>query len=524
MSRKKNNNKGFTLIELIIAMNILSVVLVMGYNIINKSDLFMGSQQKITNNQSIANIVNTYLAEDIEESTSISTKSELVNNKYNYIISKNSGSVEYEVTLYKKKNKDVYSLLRTDGTSSIEIATNQLRSNDTPITIESNDSGAYEVKISYTENNKAKEYKFSIFSRIGTNSSRIRTNSNDSNQENTTEAIKPSVDEMPQLPGEIGPNTHYIGFWMADPTIQKENNIYTWIDNNFNKGTSNQSKNTIRAEISPGYDNKNEYTRINNTEVSGSITRKSKIQKMSIYVSKGTKVEDFEIKNIQNDTSITVLENGSKSNKLDLSGGASDGKWYTCQISGEINTFKIQSGQLSIDKNIVKSGFILVVYGEVANESGDADIIIELNREHGQTNNNQFILRNRIKVKKSDNTYETLSEFYDPYFNSTIQINLLNFTHEGQPNINVMLEKQGDTRIYNIPGYDFYDKNNSIKTAVLTLEGNIQIKNTSGMSEIIHGKKYEIKFASQNDRFENYMVISGLKEGETGLLKINFKK
>ena len=517
MSRKKNNNKGFTLIELIIAMSILSVVLVMGYNIINKSDLFMGSQQKITNNQSIANIVNTYLAQDIEESTSISTKSELVNNKYNYIISKNSGSVEYEVTLDKKKNKDVYSLLRTEGTSSIEIVTDQLRSNDTPITIESNDGGAYEVKISYTENNKAKEYKFSIFSRIG-------ISSNDSNQGNTTDVIKPGVDEIPQLPEEIGSNTHYIGFWMADPNIQKENNIYTWIDNDFNKGTSNQSKNTIRAEISPGYDNKNEYASINSTEVSGSITRKSKVQKMSIYVSKGTKVEDFEIKNGQNDTSITVLESGSSSNKLDLSGGANDGKWYTCQISGDINTFKIESGQLSIDKNIVKSGFILVVYGEIPNESGDADIIIEFNRESGKTNDNQFILRNRIKVKNSDNTYTTLREFYDPYFNSSVQINILNFTHESSPNINILLEKQGDTRIYSIHGYDFYDKNNPIKAAVLTLEGNIQIENTSGMNEIIHRKKYEIKFASQNDRFENKMVISGLEEGETGLLKINFKK
>ena len=515
MSRR--NNKGFTLIELIIAMSILSIVLLMGYNVINKSDFFMNSQQKITNNQSIANIVNTYLAQDIEESTSISAKSQLENSKYNYIISKNSGSIKYEVTLYKKKNKDVYSLSRIDGTSSIEIVTDQLRSNDTPIIIKSIDNETYEVKISYMENDKAKEYKFSISSRIG-------INRDDSNEENVPDIIKPGVDDIPKLPEEMGPNTHYIGFWMADSNVQKENNIYTWIDSNFNKGSSNQSKNTIRADISPGYDNKNEFTSINSTKVSGSITPKSKVQKMSIYVSKGTKIEDFQIKNGQNDASIIVSESRNIDNKLELSGGSNGGKWYTCQINGDIDTFKVESGQLSIDKSIVKSGFILIVYGEVADESGDADIIIEFNRESGQTNSNQFILRNRIKFKNINNRYETLREYYDPYFDSSVQINLLNFTHETPPNINILLEKLGDTRIYNIQGYDFYDKNNSIKTAVLTLEGNIYIQNTSGMSEILHRKKYEIKFASQNDRFDNRIVISGLKEGETGLLKINFKR
>ncbi|MGL4797456.1 MAG: PulJ/GspJ family protein [Paraclostridium sp.] len=65
---KKINSKGFTILEVIIAMSILSVVVLMGYKIIN------GTEQSISNNKVIyegqlnTNLVNKYLTNDIERS------------------------------------------------------------------------------------------------------------------------------------------------------------------------------------------------------------------------------------------------------------------------------------------------------------------------------------------------------------------------------------------------------------------------------------------------------------------------
>ena len=72
---------------------------------------------------------------------------------------------------------------------------------------------------------------------------------------------------------------------------------------------------------------------------------------------------------------------------MNLSGGANDGKWYTCQVSGNINTFKINSGKLSINKSIVNSGYVLIVYSEAPKNLGDADIVFEYQRNYEDSMN-----------------------------------------------------------------------------------------------------------------------------------------
>lgn len=513
MSRKKNNNKGFTLIELIIAMSILSVVLVMGYNIINKSDLFMGSQQKITNNQSIANIVNTYLAHDIEQSINIKPCENrnivYTENTYKYVISKKNSNVEYKVILDDKK--DVYSLLRTEGTSSIEIITNQLRNDNEPFTIILKENGTYKVKISYSENKKPKEYSFSISSRM----------TSKSGESNGSGDLKPNPEDIPQLPEEIGTNTHYIGFWMADLEKQEENNIYTWIDDKYAKGTSNKEKNNISANIRTWNEESSEYASIEDVIVSGSITGKSNVQKMWIYVSQGTTIEDFEIQCGQGNDSIKILDSNNSRisrDELALSGGANGGKWYACEVNGKISSFNITSGKISINKGIVNSGFMLIVYSEEPEDYGEADIIFEYNRNYQEPmNSNQFNMTNIIKIRNSNNSYETVDTKSDNAFNGSIQTRISNYTNDGNsPNILLMTEKSNDKRINNIYGKDI----KKTKKAIMTLEGNIFFTDTSGLREIVPNKQYEFIFPPGTN-FDRHIRISSLAKGEKGVLKIN---
>ena len=71
---KKINNKGFTLLELIIAMSILTSVMFIGYNIFNKNSTLMHTQININKGQSNMNDINEYLTKDLEQTTSIELK------------------------------------------------------------------------------------------------------------------------------------------------------------------------------------------------------------------------------------------------------------------------------------------------------------------------------------------------------------------------------------------------------------------------------------------------------------------
>ena len=68
---KKFNNKGFTLLELIVAMSILTVIILVGYKIFNKYSILMHTQVKINKGQLNMNTINEYLTKDLEQSESV---------------------------------------------------------------------------------------------------------------------------------------------------------------------------------------------------------------------------------------------------------------------------------------------------------------------------------------------------------------------------------------------------------------------------------------------------------------------
>ncbi len=68
---KKLNNKGITILELIISIFILTTVIFIGYKIINKSIITIKDQGNINKGQLTINDLNKYLTKDLEQATSI---------------------------------------------------------------------------------------------------------------------------------------------------------------------------------------------------------------------------------------------------------------------------------------------------------------------------------------------------------------------------------------------------------------------------------------------------------------------
>lgn len=172
MLKYKRNNKGFTLIELIIAMSIFSVVIFMGYKVINGSNKVSIAQAEISKEQQNANLLNKYLTKDLEVSKSIEpfginddgniNNSKNLDDKYGYDIKINKEGtdqiVKYEVYI-NDVNKD-YSIDRKENNESINIISNQKYDSSKsklPFIISKD-----EVRILMGDNN----YNFKVNSRI----------------------------------------------------------------------------------------------------------------------------------------------------------------------------------------------------------------------------------------------------------------------------------------------------------------------------------------------------------------------
>ena len=85
-------NKGFTLIELIIAISIFSTILLLGYKVIDGTSISTKKQSEIFNEQQVTNLLNKYFTKDIEKAISI----EFINiDKSGNVIIRNSADDEY---------------------------------------------------------------------------------------------------------------------------------------------------------------------------------------------------------------------------------------------------------------------------------------------------------------------------------------------------------------------------------------------------------------------------------------------
>jgi type IV pilus assembly protein PilA len=166
MLKRKRGNQGFTLIEMIIAISIFTIVIGMGYIVLNKANVSMREQQVITNGQMNANLVNKYLTKDLEQSKEKIEIPKDTSGDYKYTINDIGTPIIYYIV--KSEDKKYYDLIRESSEGEIEIITKQSMHSESPLTISSNSSNnnIYEVKLEYKENKINKEYKFNVAPRV----------------------------------------------------------------------------------------------------------------------------------------------------------------------------------------------------------------------------------------------------------------------------------------------------------------------------------------------------------------------
>lgn len=164
------NNRGFTLIEMIIVIAIAGIVFSIGYTVINKSNSSMNENKITYEGQQSIKIINKYLTKDLEECKNIVINGVPSNNigEYSISLESNDGSnPKYLVKTYKYKGKLGYQIIREVNGTNLGLVENLIISSDENIIpFQILKSGnIYEVRVCYEDNNKTKNYNFKVSSR-----------------------------------------------------------------------------------------------------------------------------------------------------------------------------------------------------------------------------------------------------------------------------------------------------------------------------------------------------------------------
>lgn len=208
----KLNNKGFTLLEVIISIAIMTSVIFIGYQVINKTDILRRDQILVSNMQNGTNNLKRYISKELSSSKEVVLKYEVnkggdishlekrqedyryISNKinnisknkefaYEYIIHINDKDlIEYEIQVYKDKGKPLFSISRIDKNTKMNLVEGQPLSNDLiPMEINVKDRGMYDVELNYIKQ-KTKIYSFDVYDKLN-NDSIDKSTSSDETEE-----------------------------------------------------------------------------------------------------------------------------------------------------------------------------------------------------------------------------------------------------------------------------------------------------------------------------------------------------
>lgn len=170
-------NKGFTLIELIIAMGIFITVLLLAHKVINGTSILTKNQSQVFNEQQITNLLNKYLTKDIEKVTSIGLinidedgnvirKNSNYEYSYGYLLKviENGNEKYIEYDIYVNKEVKVYSINRIVDSEKLVLVSNHkyMDTSVEPLYIKEYDNNLYNIKLLSGTN----EYQFNVNSRI----------------------------------------------------------------------------------------------------------------------------------------------------------------------------------------------------------------------------------------------------------------------------------------------------------------------------------------------------------------------
>lgn len=519
----KRNNKGFTLLELLISIFLLTTVIFIGYKVLDKSTMDITNQGNINKGQLTMNDMNEYLTKDLEQASSIALflngeniadtmvvdnnreeynreeKQDILKEKATYLRNEldkllvgdkftysyrirfkehennenNPYRISYNVDITKDKNNYKYSISRKEEKDKVLINfinDERLKEKELPFTIEGN--SPYSVTLGYNgKNNKFVKHEFTV-------TYRLNEITNDNNTIPPEQEAPPSVEDIkPPEEWEDKPNQvmdyNVIGFWTADANKKTEDNLYTWVS------TYGEILGEAYADQINGKNDK--------FNIEGFARPENKGQTAS-YIGYNTIDKDKDWKGQVRDVYIgeknivkisiyvsphTKLEK-FKIQKLQgnaniqISETLNEG-WHHCTIATNSQVSFEFKGELSIDKSKVNSGYAYVVY-EREDSSSDGntsdlrgDLILEITKNNSQ-NTGQYnwgeIIKGNLIQNPVIGEQQSLTEFKDRPFHLYIG------KHENKlrPSIDGM-------------GYDIYNsKICNIVGMRVRLDGDIKLK------------------------------------------------
>lgn len=263
MYKCKNSDKGFTIIEVIIAMSIFSFIIFMGYRVMNGVIDITSKQSTITKEQQSANLVNKYITEDLKKSDISQFRElselELKSNYYSYEI----GDIGYHIT--KNEKEKTYTLKRIEHLGNeIEIIKNQSINYDViPFEINKKNENMYTVKVAYSSENNV--FSFDISPRT---------------------TVAHNIDNSMNWDGQI--NIYQHGGSKLEMTNEK-NEKYV-----HNKG---------KGEFKLILDYENEKIIVDDI-ILGTISRKNSISEIDIVKLDGDNGNNYNLKNVSIDSTI----------------------------------------------------------------------------------------------------------------------------------------------------------------------------------------------------------------------------
>lgn len=332
----KRNNKGFTLLELLISIFILTTVIFIGYRVINKSTIDIKNQSNINKGQLTMNDMNEYLTKDLEQASSIALflnnekvadtlveengdseekqnilsdkisdlENELnklsIGNKFDYSYAirfkndeNNTYSIKYKVEITKSNHDYKYSISREEnnGIKISFINETLLKEKELPFLIEGN--SPYKVTLGYTsKDNSFTKHEFTITYRLNN----IITTNTTNPPEN--EVVPPQVDydldgdiifEFTRNDSEQSSNQTNLNTTVK---VKDENGDYIERHDQTNNQDINQlSNNRIEIVISKSqiefYTDINSYPTINNNQIGKDLNN---VKYVLIKIGKNVKV------------------------------------------------------------------------------------------------------------------------------------------------------------------------------------------------------------------------------------------
>ncbi|MGL6104670.1 prepilin-type N-terminal cleavage/methylation domain-containing protein [Romboutsia sp.] len=471
----KSNNKGFTLLELLISISIFTIVIFMGYSLINKYNVSVNEQSNITQNQLSTNSLNNFITKDLEQAQGITLKCIDPNETYIYSIKNNeeskdenylenalneiternkiisskeenkltyayridkldeSKSPSYTVDMkYNKNNSYIeYSIYRSlPGEGNIEIINNKVKKEGDlfPNPIAITKSNPYFVIIENKDDKgKLNVNEFQVASRY------ITGNSNGGSV-NPEIPKPPTIDEIPDIPGFNG-EYDSIGFWTADktkcPKVGTEyiDSLYTWVNDAGVFGRQNERNkfefdiladtsngNAEKADSKIGYNTSDWKAEVKD----GKFTRAKKTDTIMIYISPDTTLKSTEIifNNGNKGTfkSIISIDNEEMLNpnngKYILEGGKI-GTWYKVDFEkGQTMTCFNVVGKLEMNSTgLYSSGYAVVYVGSNNEENTQIQEDIIYNLKN---ENNRFYVEGKSNIGNDTSIHKNQNASNNP--------------------------------------------------------------------------------------------------------------